>query len=558
MSTPTNISDICDALINFEPENVKSEPSEKEITPPTKKSKISEEVEMIEIVNQEEGKYNVPRRPSKESNDNISLDDAKFIGSNTLEEFLRQSDSNIVFISIGVGVWGDMKKEFISHLGAISPDSDKFFSAIVTSGLLKQMELNRLNSQFIDVIQSLGYSSKKDSVYYRDRHECVLPQVGVNALSEYLQNLKKKRSKLVIIMESGKQIEVLGDLLKKENALDLEILSKVKIIDFPYFTDGSETFQNYDFKTLITLQAAPENKEKLFSLLQARSDLMAKAMFEAFCILLVKEQNVHNSLIRLLAVENACEIDSDDDKKSNSNDSVLLEESINRTSDLNDTVDSTLSEITPTSKTEGDDKREEVADHFNSENTVTLFINPIFFSRDRITWTSKSKVPTHLIGIDCFFHPLGESFFMAITPNKAFLRTADFLKVHSYIEDGRTLKYVHKSGETSPCYPRTKAFDNLADILGQMRKREPCKQFNLFVKDFEVFKELMEYTEFTNILKRLEHVVTLFNQSSQILARVPDIPVALLAGYVNEILVNDSSSVLHKEHVSNLFVGRKL
>ena len=87
---------------------------------------------------------------------------------------MRKSDSNIVFISIGVGVWGDMKKEFISHIGAISSDSDKFFSAIVTSGLLKQMELNRLNSQFIDVIQSLGYSSKKDSVYYRDRHECVL------------------------------------------------------------------------------------------------------------------------------------------------------------------------------------------------------------------------------------------------------------------------------------------------------------------------------------------------------------------------------------------------
>ena len=119
------------------------------------------------------------------------------------------------------------------------------------------------------------------------------------------------------------------------------------------------------------------------------------------------------------------------------------------------------------------------------------------------------------------------------------------------------MSYLTSAGDSLLCHTPTKAFNLLSEFIGKVRRENPSKQFNIFVKDFNIFKILMQYRDFANLLKSCENMLTLFNQSTSSLARVPDMPHTMLVNYLNAILSNDTSCVLHKEHISNVFSGRK-
>ena len=55
----------------------------------------------------------------------------------------------------------------------------------------------------------------------------------------------------------------------------------------------------------------------------------------------------------------------------------------------------------------------------------------------------------------------------------------------------------------------------MSTFLGKLRKAHPSKQMNIFVKDFEVFKNLLHIPEFRAIVLQCEQVCTLFNQVSR-------------------------------------------
>ena len=56
------------------------------------------------------------------------------------------------------------------------------------------------------------------------------------------------------------------------------------------------------------------------------------------------------------------------------------------------------------------------------------------------------------------------------------------------------------------------AFSQISTFLGSLRKAHPSKQINIFVKDFEEFKNLLHIPDFRAIVMQCEQVCTLFNQ----------------------------------------------
>ena len=134
------------------------------------------------------------------------------------------------------------------------------------------------------------------------------------------------------------------------------------------------------------------------------------------------------------------------------------------------------------------------------------------------------------------------------------------------------------------------AFSQISTFLGKLRKAHPSKQINIFVKDFEEFKNLLHIADFRAIVTQCEQVCTLFNQvfrskSSKTVVltlTLPGnqqsgkstnytalawggisclfpmfIPCVQLPGYVNSVLGSCQSYLLHREDVSNVFSGSK-
>ena len=210
-------------------------------------------------------------------------------------------------------------------------------------------------------------------------------------------------------------------------------------------------------------------------------------------------------------------------------------------------------------------QEEEIRDHFNTASTITIFLYPIFYSKSQIIrkgkstfFTSEEAVGNSLLLLQCYLYPSSESFQVAVKPPGSAMRTECFQQLHKYQTEGKNLRYLTGDGDSLLCESRIRAFNQLSSFLGRARRENSSKQLNIFVQDFEIFKNLMAYKEFSSLLRSCENIVTLFNQSTSSLARVPNIPLNSLPDYLNTILSRDSSCVLHKEHVSNVFSGRKL
>ena len=64
--------------------------------------------------------------------------------------------------------------------------------------------------------------------------------------------------------------------------------------------------------------------------------------------------------------------------------------------------------------------------------------------------------------------------------------------------------------------------------------------------------------EFKKLLPRFDSIKTLYNQKTGSLARVPNLELSEMSKYINTILAQDPSCVLHTEQVSSVFSGSLL
>ena len=132
------------------------------------------------------------------------------------------------------------------------------------------------------------------------------------------------------------------------------------------------------------------------------------------------------------------------------------------------------------------------------------------------------------------------------------------LKGHTYQVNPPLTKYLTKDGTAITCYAQKAAFDMITDFVKEARRQDATKQFNLFIREFDVFKKLMKIPEFSYLLGNIDNIVTLYSRSSSCLARVPDLPLSNMTSYLNNILSQDDSCMLHCEMVSNVFSGINL
>ena len=119
-------------------------------------------------------------------------------------------------------------------------------------------------------------------------------------------------------------------------------------------------------------------------------------------------------------------------------------------------------------------------------------------------------------------------------------------------------RYLGKDGTSLTCWTLKTTFDLLDSFITTSRKKHAVKQFNLFVKEFDNFKKMILIPEFKELLTRFDSIVTLYNKKTRSLARVPDLELSEMPNYLNTILAQDSSCVLHTEQVSNVYSGSLL
>ena len=132
---PTDISSICDELINFEPEIFKRQIMKTDddirTEPENKKKKMAMMNPKHNTPNSVEVRSDPPSTEillSEATVAGVSIADAKASGLNTINSMRESSNRCLVFLSVGTGVWtgaGNAKREFISHVGAFSQDISK-------------------------------------------------------------------------------------------------------------------------------------------------------------------------------------------------------------------------------------------------------------------------------------------------------------------------------------------------------------------------------------------------------------------------------------------------
>ena len=541
---PTDISSICDELINFETEHFNKKIDDKsENEQVSKKAKlIQEDLEKLS-----ENSKTVLPPIVKDENPNISIKDAKLFGKFFLRSVTEKCNCCLVFLSLGTSG----QSEIVSHLGAFTPETNSLGG-----------------SRFFNEVNKVGSS------------ETLNFKTAVISLMSYLLKMKKKNSNLFIVMSSKQQMDYFTGLVV--DAIGSEFNDIVDgLFDVLFFTKESSYFKEYDAEDLATLQVSPGNKENLLNLLYSKSDLMSLSIFETFCIMLYQEESVRKKFQEMIVLATPLEKEisqqSGEDNKIETNkiekaknnnedkmddDSIKCKDFLLMEEEASTIESSNLDEITENNKDDESmaNPNKFMKDFFNSVTSSTIFINPIFFTPDTAKYagSGSGSVKEHaLVFLEAFVYPEAKSFQVAVRPNTLTLKSKNFRKMFSCITKGKDVSLVTSSGQILPCHLRFQAFGLLSEFLGKIRRENKEKQFNIFVKDFNILKTLMHYNEFAYLIKSCENMLTLFNQNTSSLVRVPDMPLPMMVNYISSILSSDDSSVLHKEHISNVFSGRK-
>ena len=229
-------------------------------------------------------------------------------------------------------------------------------------------------------------------------------------------------------------------------------------------------------------------------------------------------------------------------------DFVKLSALLKETNNEKETSDVELSE-------NPDELPEDSSDYLNAKSSFTMFMNPVFYEKEGKMLQSKRTSDLYLLYIEFLIHPTNLTFKSAIKHPANVMRT---LKGHTYQVNPPLTKYLTKDGTAITCFAQKAAFDMITDFVKEARRQDATKQFNLFIREFDVFKKLMKIPEFSYLLGNIDNIVTLYSRSSSCLARVPDLPLSNMTSYLNNILSQDDTCMLHYEMVSNVFSGINL
>ena len=480
------------------------------------------------------------------------------------EDFIRSVCANriiLVFANIGLNISTNSgsDRQFIQHVGAFSPfqKNGQLYKAVAGPELAQQMKDNIDNVKYMSKMKKLGYSLENDVVLFSDAYQCCSPTQAIRAVFSYISSLKKSQKKICFILKDEDQVKIFSKFFIPSF---IKLDAKVKnFICTSLDSILKSVRSNVDIETLPTLQSPEEKKEKLSLLLGVRSDLLCVSLYESFCIL-VHQQEVLRSVVRsLLAISN-------ENQEQSQSEEVKQEDVVNspNTPGNNTSFNDKESSLLAVSEPPKDDslngnelklrpiaKSRPIKDFFTPTSTLTMFVHPVFYQNHKNV--RKSTLPTtHLLYLQCHVHPTSDTFKVALKPSNNILRGDNINNEHFYEVKPNFTRYLCSDGSSLTCWTPKTTFDLLDSFITTTRKNHPAKQFNLFVKEFDSFKQLLLISEFKELLTRLDSIVTLFNNQTQSLARVPDLPLAEMTDYLNTILSQNSSCVLHTEQVSNV------
>ena len=198
-------------------------------------------------------------------------------------------------------------------------------------------------------------------------------------------------------------------------------------------------------------------------------------------------------------------------------------------------------------------------DFFNPGSSSTMFLQPVFY--ENVKWKSKAVNPasnTHLLYLECYLHPTAETFKVAIKPPHNLVRGDNINNEYFYEVMPNFTRYLGKDGTSLTCWTLKTTFDLLDSFITSSRKKQSVSQLNIFVKEFDNFKKMILIPEFKKLLPRFDSIKTLYNQKTGSLARVPNLELSEMSKYINTILAQDPSCILHTEQVSSVFSGSLL
>ena len=512
------------------------------------------------------------------------------------EEFIRSVCANkTVLVFANIGVNNNTNKEgtqrqFIQHVGGYSPfqKNGQFYKAVAGPELAQQMRDNVDNVKFMTKMKSLGYTLEKDVLLFSDAYQCYNPSETILAMFSFISSLKKSQ-RLIFILQDENQVQLFSKFFIK-SFIKLDTQGKVKNFMCTSLDSILKSVRSsVDIESLPSLQSSQEKKEKLSVLLGVRSDLLCVSLYESFCILIHQQEVLRSVMRSLLAITNENEnkdrnsdlfsVKSEESFQKDPNDAgsdTTYDGSISREEDRQDSL---LLDESETSKDENHMETElkenpsllidkslvasqnrTGKDFFNPNSTLTMFVHPTFY--ENVKQVRKSSNPssyTHLLHLECHIHGGdGETFRVALKPNNNLLKGDNINQEHFYEVKPNFTRYLCKDGSSLTCWTPKTTFHLLDSFITATRKKYPAKQFNLFVKEFETFKQLLSIPEFKEVLTRFDSIVTLYNNLTQSLARVPAISLSQMANYLNNILARDKTCVLHTELVSNVYSGSLL
>ena len=518
------------------------------------------------------------------------------------EKFLSSVSSNnktiLVFAHVGLSksTTSGTERQFIQHVGAFSPaqKNGQFYKAVAGPELAQQMEENVENVKFMSKMKKLGYSQENNLILFSDAYQCFTPRQVISAMFSFISNLKKsqKDHKICFILKDEEQVKMFSKFFipsfikldaKVKNFLCTSLDSILKSVR-----------SDVDIESLPSLQSSLDKRESLTRLLAVRSDLLCLSLYESFCILVIQQsvlqpvmksllaltndgqqqnqspggpQNKNQNLYQLKKEESIVKPDNNQSESSFNisseeagQDSFLLAESESSRDDSR--IENDLREAPSLLKANAllISPSEISQDRFNPGNS-TMFIQPIFY--ENVKWKSKAMSAnpssyTHLLYLECYVHPTAETFKVAIKPPHNLLRGDNINNEYFYEVMPNFTRYLGKDGTSLTCWTLKTTFDLLDSFITTSRKKHAVKQFNLFVKEFDNFKKMILIPEFKELLTRFDSIVTLYNKKTRSLARVPDLELSEMPNYLNTILAQDSSCVLHTEQVSNVYSGSLL
>ena len=514
-----------------------------------------------------------------------TIQEVKKSGEKFLSSVSSENKTILVFAQIGLSnsSTSGTERQFIQHVGAFSPahKNGQFYKAVVGPELSQQMKDNKTNVKFMTKIKKLGYSLENNVVLFNDAYQCFNPRQVISAMFSFISNLKKsqKDHKICFILKDAEQVKIFSKFFipsfikldaKVKNFLCTSLDSILKSVR-----------SDVDIESLPSLQSSQDKRESLTVLLGVRSDLLCLSLYESFCILVTQQAVLQPVMKTLLAVSNQGPAGSQSKKEetrvkpdNGQNDSIfnissnqveqdsflLAESESSRDSsrietDLREAPSLLKANVLLTSPSEI------THDFFNPNTSSTMFLQPIFYENEKGKSKASATNPasyTHLLYLECYIHPTAETFKVAIKPPHNLLRGDNINNEYFYEVMPNFTRYLGKDGTTLTCWTPKTTFDLLDSFITTSRKKHSVSQFNIFVKEFEHFKKMILIAEFKKLLTRFDSIVTLYNNKTQSLARVPDLELTEMANYLNTILAQDSSCVLHTEQVSNVYSGSLL